>query len=463
MRRGFFNKKETPAGSEVKTIETLRKQLTEHLHIKNDMNTAEKLCSEILGINPYLHEYLLKRALIRETLGKDNDALKDAALYQYMHPFNLEALSLQARLLEKTGSHAAALRVLKLLMAFDKDDLLKEEYEKMQAMAKKVKKKKKKSKPTKEKETQVTTKDTSEMTYEATLDEDGAIILEEENMLKNTKGSATPTEETDTETSSVLKYGIICLCSVEGYLAEGLTAALKVNVCERCALLADYTKTCSHYDLFSEKDVQDLTQMQDTTKAESTYQSKVKNLKSITRTLEVLSARRETAICLLSSQFYAVLFPFVNGSLEKLFPSSGWSCAHCVGTVSPLVHALIVIGRGLKHYLDIHTQHLTKGEKTFTYEVDENTLGVLVDCFVTHGIEVSMSILKLQFKEYIDKQENVRLMAILMRIFADLIPLGISTYSQMISGIMIKFLENFFGMVREKCRCLNEGGVRCVY
>lgn len=227
-------------------------------------------------------------------------------------------------------------------------------------------------------------------------------------------------------------------------MVEELKAALRSNICEHCALLADYTKTCNHYDLFSEKDIQDLTQMQDKAKTESTYQSKVENLKSITRTLEVLSSKRETVICILGPQFSGVLFPFLKGSLEKLFPSSGWACEHCIGVVSPQVHALIVVSRGLKHYLDVHTQHLVKGEKTFAYEIDENTLGVVVDCFVDHGSELSLSILKSQFKEYLDK-ENIRLIAIIMRIFADIIPLGIPIYTQMLSGLIIKFLENLFG------------------
>jgi len=202
MKRGFFNKKkieEDTAQDGREAIENLRRQLTECLHVKNDMNMAEKLCNEILAVDPYHHEYLLKRALIRETLNKDADALRDAALYQYMHPFNLEALSLQARLLEKTGSHAAALRVLKLLMVFDKDDLLKEEYEKVQAMSKKVKKKKKKNEQKKEQDIKTTTKGISKISYQTTLDEDGTIILEEEKMLRLTESSTPPGEPMDIE------------------------------------------------------------------------------------------------------------------------------------------------------------------------------------------------------------------------------------------------------------------------
>ena len=231
-------------------------------------------------------------------------------------------------------------------------------------------------------------------------------------------------------------------------MVENLNAAAKLNICERCTLLSDYTKVCNHYELFSEKDNENLTQLQDKAKSESTHQSKVENLKSITRTLEVLSSRRETGICILNSQFSAVLLPFVKGSLEKIFPSSGWACGSCIGVASPQVHSLIVISRALKYYLDIHTQYLVKGEKTFVYEIDESILEAVVNCFVTHGIELSVSKIKLQLREYLNKKENIRLLAIFMRIFADLIPLGIETYSQMVSGIMIKFIENLFG----KCK-----------
>jgi tetratricopeptide (TPR) repeat protein len=214
MKRGFFNKKDIQVSDIAhdgrEAIDNLRRQLTECLHVKNDMNMAEKLCNEILAVDPYHHEYLLKRALIRETLNKDVDALKDAALYQYMHPFNLEALSLQARLLEKTGSHAAALRVLKLLMAFDKDDLLKEEYDKVQAMSKKVKKvkKKKKNKQKKEQDTRTRSKGINKITHQTTLDEDGTIILEEEKILRATEPSTIIKEPINIEHSTSFKYGI---------------------------------------------------------------------------------------------------------------------------------------------------------------------------------------------------------------------------------------------------------------
>jgi len=190
MKKGFLLKKEnTPeisSGNSETIIDGLRKQLSEYLHVKNDMEKAEKLCSEILNINPYLPEYILKRALIRENLGKDNDALKDAALYQYMYPFNLEALSTQARLLQKLGQYESAMRVLKLLMVFDKDELLQEEYEKVAALRKKSKKKhKKKSESSKSNEQQQQAESKNSLIQEkteATVDESGCIILEEEKI-----------------------------------------------------------------------------------------------------------------------------------------------------------------------------------------------------------------------------------------------------------------------------------------
>jgi len=57
------------------------------------------------------------------------------------------------------------------------------------------------------------------------------------------------------------------------YEVEALDLALKINTCSRCALLGDYTQICSHYQMFSEKDVEDLSKIQDKTKSENTFQA----------------------------------------------------------------------------------------------------------------------------------------------------------------------------------------------
>ncbi len=296
MKRGFFNKKDggialadTQSSIGEKTevsesIESLRKQLTEYLHVKNDMGKAEELCSEILNLNPYIPEYLLKRALIRENLGKDVDALHDAALYQYMYPFNLEALSLQARLLEKAGKQDASLKVLQLLMAFDKDDMLKEEYEKVKGMAARSKKKSRK-KPRQEgsrmQQAQPRPAAVVSRRPVPAVDESGVVVLEEEKEL--------PKEQKGAELSLFSEIGKAPQSGkgtwselVENYCASDLELALKVHSCPRCALMADYTRICTHYEVFSEKDVKDLSTLQDKSKSENTFQAPAdRNLISI--------------------------------------------------------------------------------------------------------------------------------------------------------------------------------------
>ncbi len=110
-----------------------------------------------------------------------------------------------------------------------------------------------------------------------------------------------------------------------------------------------------------------------------------------------------------------------------------------------MTHAVLVMCRSMKFLLDIHTQHLVKGEKTFQYDIDDNILAASIDCFAQCATKLNLSIIRCQFEEYLRQGENLKRIAMLLRCFADLVPLRLSTYTQMISGIIIKFLENLFG------------------
>jgi len=164
-------------------VESLRKQMAECLHVRNDMAKAEELCSEILSLSPLLSEFVLKRALVRESLGKNAEALQDAALYQHLYPFSLESLSVQARLLEKTGRKDAALKVLKLLLVFNKDQMLQDEYERIKAQAAKPRKKARKKPKTDAPKPSAKAPLHLSKKAQAMLDETGFVILEEEKII----------------------------------------------------------------------------------------------------------------------------------------------------------------------------------------------------------------------------------------------------------------------------------------
>lgn len=100
--------------------------------------------------------------------------------------------------------------------------------------------------------------------------------------------------------------------------------------------------------------------------------------------------------------------------------------------------------RSIKYLLDNHTQYLIKGEKTFQYDIDENTLAASIDCFAQNAIKLNMSIIKSQFDEFLRQGDNLKRIVLLIRFFANLIPMKMSIYTQMISGIIIKFAENLF-------------------
>lgn len=215
----------------------------------------------------------------------------------------------------------------------------------------------------------------------------------------------------------------------------------------RCALLADYTKICIHHGIFSEKDIQDLSIVQNKSKSESTYESKQESLKNISKTLEVLSSKQETGVCIMGNQFSGVLLPYISGSFDHMFPNSGWSCEFCVGSVSPITHAILVMCRSTKYLLDIHTQQLLKGTKTFEYELDDTTLASSIDCFAQHAIKLNTYIIRCSFDEFLKQETEVKKIALLLRYFANLVPLRLNSYTLMISGIMVKFIENLFEAV----------------
>lgn len=282
MKHGFFNKKELgkiliyknlEGKSEVsEKIESLRKQLSEYLHVANDFSKAEELCSEIINLNPYLPEYLLKRALIRESLGKDGEALKDAALYQHLFPFSMESLSLQARLLERVGKYDVSLKIIQLLMTFDKDENLKESYERVKNLVAKPKKKsKKKSKQESSKQQQAPQKRKASWPKKTAdiLDETGIVALEEEKvvLVKNTKTPEISLKDIKSPCGKIKNK-----IKIEAYDIDGLDLSQKINTCTRCALLADYTSICPHYKMFSEKDVEDLSKIQDKANTENNFQ-----------------------------------------------------------------------------------------------------------------------------------------------------------------------------------------------
>ena len=88
-------------------------------------------------------------------------------------------------------------------MAFDKDNLLKEEYKKVEAMAKKSKKKKKNKQKGRTQQKQVEERKVTKNAQEANIDEEGMIILEEEKNTSMTELSSSPAEPAKV----ILKYG----------------------------------------------------------------------------------------------------------------------------------------------------------------------------------------------------------------------------------------------------------------
>ena len=72
-------------------IMELKTKLRTMLYSDKNFEMAESLCTEIIGINPYETDILLKRTLIRENRNKDKEALEDINVYLHIYPFNLEA------------------------------------------------------------------------------------------------------------------------------------------------------------------------------------------------------------------------------------------------------------------------------------------------------------------------------------------------------------------------------------
>ena len=64
-----------------------------------------------------------------------------------------------------------------------------------------------------------------------------------------------------------------------------------------------------------------------------------------------------------------------------MFHKSGFSCSECVGTVSPSVHGLIIVGRATKFVLDTHTGYLDS-EGDCKLDLDQNLLASIIDLFV---------------------------------------------------------------------------------
>jgi hypothetical protein len=99
----------------------------------------------------------------------------------------------------------------------------------------------------------------------------------------------------------------------------------------------------------------------------------------------------------------------------------------------------------MKYFLDSHSQFLIKGEKTFNYDLEETTLAASIDTFAQNAIRLNMAIIHGQFEDHLKEGENLKRIALLLRYFANLVPMRMSIYTQMVSGIIIKFAENLFG------------------
>jgi hypothetical protein len=117
------------------------------------------------------------------------------------------------------------------------------------------------------------------------------------------------------------------------------------ETCMCCIVSMDYTNTCQHHAGISEADLNELKSISEVMKKKD-MESKRTGLKNITKSLDLISSHRDTSVCILQGSFTDIVNPYLIGTFDQLFKESGWSCEHCVGSVTPIHHALIMIARG---------------------------------------------------------------------------------------------------------------------
>lgn len=64
--------------------------------------------------------------------------------------------------------------------------------------------------------------------------------------------------------------------------------------------------------------------------------------------------------------------------------------------------------RSVKYLLDTHTQFLSKGDKTFQYDIDDNTLAASIDCFAQNATKLNLAIIRCQFEDHLRQGENLK-------------------------------------------------------
>ena len=112
-----------------------------------------------------------------------------------------------------------------------------------------------------------------------------------------------------------------------------------------------------------------------------------------------------------------------------------------MGPITPSTHIVLILCRATKNISD-HFKSFITPEGDSKLEVEGSLLSSLTDLFAVEGVKFNRAILNSHFEHFLLESDNSKKMCLILRLFANLIPLKLTPHIAMLASILPRFLYN---------------------